>query len=743
MIGSAKRMIAAMAGAIVGAGLVAFVEARAARASAPTESYASLVAADFGVLAPLAVVLGIAFSCAHMLVEPGDALTPGAHLQALRTAPIMTRTRTAAAIPLAILAAFGVMVALANVARARLAVGAPAESGALTSVAFAGLVLAGASTAFALFLPLRRALAKGFERRTWLLDPAMTGGLALVVTGACFVAGVRAGDVGGDGAWPLGVFGVLKRDELDLRPVLDVGAIAACAYVATVIASSLALRVSLLAALVTLPLGAWSTFHAATGLEHARNVSRGLERGAPLGRVALTALRRASDRDRDGASALFGGGDCDDSDPNRSPFLLDKPGNRIDEDCSGADTPLPEPVVVAPVVRAPELPPDLNVLLITVDTLRPDVGFMGYDQPTTPNLDALAAKGAVFDHAYSLASYTGKSIGPMLIGKYPSETDRDGGHFNTYGPGDQMVAQRLHAAHVRTFGAASHWYFHAWSGLSRGMDEWDMTAKPSEGQGDNDTSVTSKELSDAALRLLAKPENTDARFFMWLHYFDPHEQYMPHAGAPDFHKEGEVATRAMYDGEVWYTDQHIGRVLDYVASQPWGARTAIIVTSDHGEAFSEHNMSWHGVELWESLIHVPLLVYVPGQEPRHVEPKRSHIDLVPTILELMHVDDGTVFEGRSLVSDVLGTAPPEERDVLVDMPAGPYTLMHKALITGKTPGKKLIWFGGKSYQLFDLATDPDELHDLSGDEAQMTPMLEAFDAARGRLKEIDVKPVVP
>ena len=108
---------------------------------------------------------------------------------------------------------------------------------------------------------------------------------------------------------------------------------------------------------------------------------------------------------------------------------------------------------------------------------------------------------------------------------------------------------------------------------------------------------------------------------------------MPHDDAPDF----GTGNKAAYDAEVWYTDKHIGRVLDYIASQPWGAKTAVIVTADHGEAFGEHDMRWHGYELWETLVRVPVVVYVPGVSPHRVPVKRSHVDLVPTVLDLMSV----------------------------------------------------------------------------------------------------------
>jgi arylsulfatase A-like enzyme len=521
-------------------------------------------------------------------------------------------------------------------------------------------------------------------------------------------------------------------------------AIVACAYIFPVVLirgrrPGRAVIVAAVACVLSL---GW-TWHEARALDRDPVAVRAVEH-APLGHYAVSALRAATDRDGDGTSPYFGGGDCDDRDPRRNPLAFDVPGNGIDEDCSGSDAPLPPPPPPPPPPPKVTLPSDLNLILITVDTLRLDTGFAGYSKPTTPNLDALAAKSVVFDRAYALASYTGKSVGPLLIGKYPSETDRDGGHFNKYSGKNVLLAERLHEAGFRTVGAASHWYFTPWSGLSQGMDVWDLSAKPDEGQGENDTSVTSDHLSDAALRLLAKPENTGRRFFMWVHYFDPHAQYMPHEGAPDFLGDGRggpAATRALYDGEVWFTDKHIGRVLDYVASQPWADKTAIVVTSDHGEAFGEHNMSWHGSDLWEVLVRVPLVVYVPGIKPHHVAPKRSHIDLVPTLLDVLGVPQPLgELSGQSMVGDLVGEGPYVDHDVYMDMPVGPYTPMRKAIIVGET---KLIYAGGKSYQLFDLSADPDEKQDLSQDAERLAPIVAAFETQRARVAEIDVKPDAP
>jgi arylsulfatase A-like enzyme len=202
--------------------------------------------------------------------------------------------------------------------------------------------------------------------------------------------------------------------------------------------------------------------------------------------------------------------------------------------------------------------------------------------------------------------------------------------------------------------------------------------------------------------------------------------------------------RALYDGEVWFTDRSIGRLVDYVDGAAWGKDTVIVVTSDHGEAMNEHGIAFqHGFEIWEPLMRIPLIMRVPGMTPHHVPVKRSAIDIVPTLLDLMRLPAPPPGElsGQSLASDLVAGAQAryEERDVYMDMPDGPYTHMRRGLIHGPTPGLKLIYFGGRQYQLYDLARDPNETDDLSGDPGAMGPMLEAFARKRAGLREVEVK----
>jgi arylsulfatase A-like enzyme len=171
------------------------------------------------------------------------------------------------------------------------------------------------------------------------------------------------------------------------------------------------------------------------------------------------------------------------------------------------------------------------------------------------------------------------------------------------------------------------------------------------------------------------------------------------------------------------------------------------MTSDHGEAMNEHGILFqHGFEIWEPLVRIPLLVYVPGVRPHEVPVKRSAIDLVPTLLDLMRIRQPPPGElsGQSLLWDLMAKPadPFAERDVYLDMPDGPFTHMRRGIIHGVTPGMKLVHFGGRQYQLYDLAADPDEREDLAADPAKLAPMIQSLQNKRATLHEIYVKPDV-
>jgi arylsulfatase A-like enzyme len=358
----------------------------------------------------------------------------------------------------------------------------------------------------------------------------------------------------------------------------------------------------------------------------------------------------------------------------------------------------------APASAKPPSSAPLNVLLITIDSLRADVPWLGYARPIAPNLTRLAEHSVVYTRAYSASSYTAKSLAAVLSGRFASTLYRDGRFFARYAPSNLFLAEILHAHGVRSFAWHSHLYFGRDSGLEQGFDAWRLVPGIKfDPETDND--VTSDKMTALGSELLGDPKNTDGRFFGWAHYMDPHDQYQAHAEAPDFGKHA----RDRYDEEIWFTDHYIGKLLDFAADKPWWKDTVLIVTADHGEAFGEHGMYKHAFELWDVLTHVPLLVAGPGLEPRRIDERRSAIDLAPTILELLGLPPEPSFQGKSMVPELRGAKAEVREPILMELAEDTHNPPRRALVEGRY---KLIDFGHDKRELFDLGADPNESTDI-------------------------------
>lgn len=376
-----------------------------------------------------------------------------------------------------------------------------------------------------------------------------------------------------------------------------------------------------------------------------------------------------------------------------------------------------------------------NVLLVSIDSLRADMPWAGYDRPIAPRLSALHAKSTAYTRAYSTSSFTSKSLAGLLTGRYPSELARTGAFFTRYLTQKDFLCTQLASVDIGCSGGHAHMYFGPkQSGYEYGFGDWRLVSGITFDY-QTDPYVTSDKLTPLAIQILgdaaqkAKPEHP---FFAWFHYMDPHDEYKTHTESPHFGKRA----RDLYDEEVFYTDLWVGKLLDWVETQPWSKRTVIVVTADHGEAFGEHGLMRHAHELWEELIRVPLFFYVPGQATRTIDEPRGHVDLAPTFAELLGAKVTLSGSGTSLVPELTG-AKAEPRDVIADLPEDEYNERRRVLVHGTT---KLISFGNDArFALYDLAADPGEKKDLiRTDTALATEMRARYKEASKRI--VDVAP---
>ena len=375
--------------------------------------------------------------------------------------------------------------------------------------------------------------------------------------------------------------------------------------------------------------------------------------GGPIART----LRRAFDWDHDGYARFLGGGDCDDGDPTVHPGAPEQPGDGIEQNCVGGD---PDPkhsaadVAFVPVPAT--VPKDFNVLLITIDTTRADhLGMYGYPRPTSPNLDKLAAGGTVFEDSWAHAPSTRYSMPAILTGRLPLDVYYDTSIEGWPGllPKATTIAETLDTVGFTSGAFTNYWYFDRVRRMDQGFAEYDNTnaalhqgvanAGPEQTKGSS-----SKQQTDKAIGYVDR--HVADRFFLWVHYYDPHYAYEPHPEVPSFGAD----PMALYDGEIRFTDLHIGRLLDELKAKGLYDKTVIVVTGDHGEGFGEHGVDLHGYHLYAPQTRVPLIIRVPGLPPRRSSTPAGHVDILPTLANLAGAPPTSEMMGQSLVAAIAG-----------------------------------------------------------------------------------------
>lgn len=364
----------------------------------------------------------------------------------------------------------------------------------------------------------------------------------------------------------------------------------------------------------------------------------------------------------------------------------------------------------------------LNVLFLTIDAMRSDMPWQGYERPIAPNLTRLAEESVVYEDFRSVTSYTSQSVPVLLSGQYASTLYRNGVFFTSYHESNTWITEVMQGKGIKSAGVHAHRYYDAGKNLDQGFSVWRMVPDITF-DSETDNNVTAP-LSVALMReILSDPTFVAKQWFLWAHLMDPHDQYVRHEMCPEAWGR---RNRDRYDCEIFFVDHHLGQLIDWMRQQPWWETTALIVSSDHGEAFGEHGMHKHAFRLWDVLVKVPALFRVPGADPRRIAARRSHIDLAPTVMDLMGLEPLTQFQGRSLVPELFGAEAEVREPIVMELAETTNNPHYRAIVQGDY---KLIVEGrgaGWSHELYDLSRDPGEERDLAKEQPEKLAAMKAL-----------------
>jgi arylsulfatase A-like enzyme len=381
-----------------------------------------------------------------------------------------------------------------------------------------------------------------------------------------------------------------------------------------------------------------------------------------------------------------------------------------------------------------------SVLLVTIDTLRADhLGVYGYSRATSPNIDALARAGTVFDEAFTYWPKTRGSFVALMTGRRASQTGYGKTHPMLLGF-NPTLASVLHDAGYVTAAALDNANVAAALGYAKGFETYRETWEEPALKTEMDRARAITE-SGVAFLEKARPEHP---FLLWLHYVNPHAPYTPpppfdeafldaraakgpalpvvdslHGGIP---ARWAVPGRdrlgyyvAQYDGEIAAVDAEVGRVMAALRTSPVRDRTVVLLTADHGESLGEHDYYFdHGEDLFDPCLHVPLMIAVPGgPRGRRSAVLASTLDLLPTLLDAVKVSYPPDLAGRSLLPVVTGGEAPSGERLFAQNDRNLTATFDRRYKLVATPQGE-----GVRFAFYDRQVDPGETRDVSAERAQ-------------------------
>jgi arylsulfatase A-like enzyme/predicted Zn-dependent protease len=376
--------------------------------------------------------------------------------------------------------------------------------------------------------------------------------------------------------------------------------------------------------------------------------------------------------------------------------------------------------------------PRLNVILVTFDTTRADhLGCYGYTSARTPTVDRLAAEGVLFEDAHSSVPLTAPSHSTILTGKFPmAHGVRDNGLF-VLASEQHTLAEILKENGYRTGAAIGGFPLLAKYGLNQGFDFYDDRLSPkydsplAGGPPKRDTfsfeERRAARVNEAVFDWLGTKTKKDEPFFLWVHYYDPHQPLNPPV------PYDQLFADSPYDGEIAYVDESLGTLLDRLKRDGVYDRSLIVLTADHGEGLNEHSELTHSYLLYESTMHVPLVLRGPGVAPGRRVPGRVRlVDVAPTVLDALGIPVPADMQGRSLEPLLTGASQARVERTHYAETLSPRLSQSWGELRALYEGQWKYIHGPKP-ELFDLAADPKELHNLVTERPdQATAMREAL-----------------
>lgn len=491
-------------------------------------------------------------------------------------------------------------------------------------------------------------------------------------------------------------------------------------------------RSTLITALVLAAAAVGSMVVAAVAMDSNQNVKAMFWNRSVVARRTLEIARKVVDRDGDGYSPIYGGGDPDDRNAAINPFAPEIAGNGIDDNGIGGDlTPeeaafrpkVPAPGEFVPASEAPAFNPTVppagavdvmspeagrrpaagaftkrpNVIIISIDCLRADhMGTYGYGRDTTPNIDRIAASALNLSYAIPHGTNTGHSFCAML------RSSTMEGLFDRNVPTLTQLLQQ--AGYATAFINARR--FDDWLPPRRWhryrptmVENFDVLHL------DGEREWTAEQLTDATIHYLDGLP-ADRPHFLWMHFMDVH---MPREGHPEYGFGSRDID--VYDAEIRYVDGQVGRLHAYMRERGMLENAIVFITADHGEGFLEHGTKDHSNKPYADNSHVPLLVVAPEAPPRRVDTVVGLFDIAPTALTHVGLPVPDVYRGL----DLIGAARQPEfpvRPMVSETPRNGIETSFFAWAYIDWPFKYVYDIRGGTHELYNLADDPDEQRSL-------------------------------